>query len=231
MPTPAEIIDMVASLQNDTQQQEYTDENCLPYLNMALDELQEIMEENNIPVTNEVSSIITVPAGVVIIGFQTVPALPTALTEIQQVWESNDNGTTWTPMSRKEFIPHNLEEIDLSSFGMWAWINNEIRLPPATGIITLKLDYIKSIFDTPLSLTDIDTELGVRFKNMKNYLGYATAVLCSMFIGENETRATALKLKADEALERALNIPIKGRQMIATRRRPFRSSYKMRGWL
>lgn len=230
MPTPAEIINMAASLQNDTAQTIYTDEACLPYLNMALDELQEIMEENNIPVTNEVSAVINVPVGTTVIGFATAPALPAGLIEIQQVWESNDGGDTWLPMTRKEFIPHNIEELELSSFGLFAWIDNEIHVPPATQIIALKLDYIKSIFDTPIQLDDVDVDLGVRFKNIKNYLGYATATLCSMFIGENETRAAALNTKASEALERTLNIPTKGRQMIAIRRRPFRASYKSRGW-
>jgi hypothetical protein len=230
MPTPAEIINMVASLQNDTAQQQYTEDAVLPYLNMAMRELQEIFEENNIPVTNQVSSILTVPAGTVIIGFTTVPALPANLIEIQQVWESNDDGNTWIPMVRKEFIPHNLEEIEISSFGMFAWINNEIRVPPATGIIQLKLDYIQSIFNLPIEIDDVDVELGIRFMNLTTYLGYATGALCSMFIGENETRAEAQNGKAKIALERALNIPTKGRQAISTRRRPFRANYKTRGW-
>ena len=238
MPTPAQIIDMVASLQNDTQQQEYTDEACLPYLNIALDELQELFEENNIPLTNEDSAPLTVDSSTatvtdnqVIIAFSgTLPLLPANLVEIQQIWESNDNGNTWIPMSKKDFIPHSIETLQLSSFGEWAWVNNEIHLPPATSVILLKLDYIKSIFNTPIGIEDINIDLGESFKNIKTHLGYATAALCSMFIGENETRAAALKGKADEAIERALNIPIKGRQAITTRRRPFRASYKSRGW-
>ena len=230
MPTPAEIINMVAALQNDTAQTVYTEANCLPYLNMALDELQEIMEENSIPVTNEVSGILTIPVGVTEVTFTSVPSLPSNLIEIQQIWESNDGGVTWTPMVRKEFIPHNIEEVEISAFGVFTWMDNEIHFPAATTIIMLKLDYIKSIFDTPIEIADIDVDLGVRLKNIKTYLGYATAVLCSMFIGENETRAAALNLKAQEALERTLNIPTKGRQAILTRRRPFRSSYKSRGW-
>ena len=41
MPKPSEIIDMVASLQNDTAQSDYTDAAVLPYMNMALRDLQE----------------------------------------------------------------------------------------------------------------------------------------------------------------------------------------------
>lgn len=238
MPTPAEIISAVAALQNDTARTSYTNDACLPYLNLALDELQEIFEENNIPVTNEVSAELTVdPAtdtvtnGQVIIAFVgTLPLLPSNLIEIQEVWESNDGGNTWIPMHKKDFIPHNLEELQLSSFGIWAWVDNEIHLPPATTPIILKLDYIKSIFATPITMPNIDTDLGVAFKNIKTYLSYKTAAICSMYIGENETRAQVLNMQADQALERALNIPIKGRQAIVTRRRPFRASYKSRGW-
>jgi len=229
MPSPAEIIDMVASLQNDSAQTRYTDDACLPYLNMALDELQEIFEENNIPVTNEKSSVLVIPAGTTVIAFDTVPALPEDLIEIQKLWESSNGGDNWTPMNKVDFIPNYLTGVQLALFGVWAWMDNEIHVPAATGDVDLKLDYIKSIFPTPILMENIDQDLGVKFKNIKTYLGYATAALCSMFIGENETRAGALNGLAQVALERALNIPTKGAQAIMTRRRPFRASYKMRG--
>ena len=230
MPTPAEIIDIVAPLQNDTAKTRYTYDACLPYLNIALAELQEVFEENNIPISNQTSAALVVPAGTTAIAFTgTIPVLPTGLIEIYQLWESDNGGNDWIPMERKDFIPHYLEDVQLAFFGIWAWIDNEIRVPAATGIIDLKLDYIKSIFPIPLTMENINVELGIKFKNITTHLGYATAALCSMFIGENETRAGALKEKADEALERALNIPTKGRQSILTRRRPFRASYKMRG--
>lgn len=232
MPTPAEVINMVASLMNDTKQTSYTDEACLPYLNVALDELQEIMEENNIPITNEVSSTITLPAGTTVLGFSTTPALPSGLIEIQELWESNDGGVTFIgPMGTVDFIPVNLQlsTNPVALFGVYAWMDNEIQLPYSSSSIILKINYIKSLFSTPIALGAIDTELGVKFKNIKIYLGYETAALCSMFIGENETRAAALHTKAEEALERTLNIPTKGRQGIVTRRKPFRAGFKMRG--
>lgn len=77
MPTPSQIISTVASLQNDTAQQLYTNEACLPYFNIALRKLQAKFELNNIPVTSEVSSVIEVDAGIDTIGFSTAPPLPT----------------------------------------------------------------------------------------------------------------------------------------------------------
>lgn len=231
MPSPAEIIKMVSSLMNDTAQTKYNDEACLPYLNMALDELQEIMEENNIPVTNQTSTPLVIPAGTTEIAFTaTTPTLPPKLIELQEVWESDLNQDNWFPMVRKEFIPHNIEGIELSSFGIYVWKQNILNVPPVVANRNLKLDHIESIFNTPITDNQVDTDLGVQFKNIKTYLGYATAALCSMFIGENETRAAALNGKAGEALERAMNIPTKGRQAIYTRRRPFRQAYKSRSW-
>lgn len=227
MPSPAEIIDMVASLQNDTAQQVYTDAACLPYLNMALDQLQEEFERNNIPITNEVSAVLTVPAGTTVIAFTgTTPLLPAGLKEIQRIWESISGENQWVPMTRREFIPHFLEQEDISSFMVWAWMDQEIHVPAANRINDLKLDYVKSIFSTPILIADVNTNLPV--VNAKSYLGYKTAALCSMFIGENSERALALETQAEEALARTLGISNKGKQAITTRRRPFRSSYKRR---
>lgn len=227
MPTPAEIIDMVASLQNDTAQSVYNDAACLPYLNMALDALQEEFELNNVPVTNEKSAVLTVPALTTVIGFTTIPALPSDLIEIQQLWESPTGQETWIPVDKREFIPQYLTAPPISQFLIWAWMNQEIRLPQANAINDLKIDYIKKLFNTPLSIADINVDLEII--NSKQYLGYKTAALCSMFIGENETRAAALNGEAGAALDRTIGISTKGRQAITTRRRPFRAGYKRQG--
>lgn len=229
MPTPAEIIDMVASLQNDTAQTTYTDAACLPYLNMALDELQEVFEINNIPVTNVVSAILMVPAGNTEIAFAgTTPLLPSNLIEIQELWERPRGTDPFVSMARLEFLPHYMEGVTYTSFMFWAWVDNAINVLASNQDNDLKLDYIKSIFPTPLNINQVNTDLGVKFKNIKSYLGYKTAALCSMYIGENETRAMALNAQAEDALFRSLDISIKGKQSIMNRRRPFRAGYKSR---
>ncbi len=226
MPRPDHIIDMVASLMNDTAQTLYTNAAVLPYLNIALDDLQESFEQNNIPVTNEESAAITVPAGKTVIGFGTIPALPADLVEIQKVWERTSGIIPYTPMVRKEFIPKSHEDESITQFLLWVWIDQEIRVIKATANIDIKIDYIKNIFNTPLLVGDIGVNLPII--NVKQYLGYHTASLCSMFIGENETRAETLESLAIQALDRELGIPIKGRQAITTRRQPFMGSYRRR---
>jgi len=218
---------MVASLQNDTAQQLYTDAACLPYLNMALDELQELYELNNIPVTDVVSGVLDVPIAATRIAYiGTLPTLPPDLIEIRQLWESDDGTSTFIPMAKKDFIPHNLEGTDRSSFGIWSWIGNEIRLLPCVTPKDLKLDYIRTLFLTPLLMTQI--EIDIPIKGIKSYLGYRTGALCAEFIGENKTRADSLNVDATMALDRALGINVKGKQAITTRRRPFMASFKAR---
>ncbi len=228
MPTPTEIVSMAASLMNDTAQQNYTNAAVLPYLNMALNELQELFELNNIPTTNETSSVLSVPIATVIIGANTIPALPSQLIDIQQLWESPSGQNRWIPMTRREFLSHYFDDTDRTQFSIFAWMNQEIRLLAAISVIDLKIDYIQSIFATPILIGQVGNDLGI--KNSLSFLGYRTAALCAEFIGENPTRAASLNSDASIALDRTLGISTKGRQATTTRRRPFQSSYRTRGY-
>lgn len=228
MPRPSDIITTVATgLMNDSEQSVYDNETCLPLLNLALDELQETYELNGLPITNETSKAIKLKAGIASIGPDTNPALPSDLIEIQQLWESPTGLNQWTPVDKKEIIPHYLEDTTtISQFLLWAWEHGRIRLIAANADNDLKIDYTASIFNTPILIKDINVNLP--FTNIKTYLEYKTGALCAMFIAENETRAMALDSLAGTALSRALGIPVKGMQSIITRRRPFRSAFKQR---
>lgn len=228
MPRPSDIISTAASLMNDSAQSLYTNTACLPYFNLALDELQEIYELNGLPITNETSGVITVKSGVGRIGFDTTPALPSDLIEIQQLWESTTGLNQWTPVDKREFIPHYLENpTQISQFLIWALKQGSITLIPANADNDLKIDYTANIFNTPILIKDIAVNLP--FTNVKTYLEYKTAALCALFIAENEERAVALDSLTGTALSRALGIQVKGMQSVVTRRRPFRHAYKHRG--
>ena len=229
MPTPAQIITAVSALMNDSAQSRYNNTTCLPYFNLALDILQEVFELNGIPITNEhTPGVIAIPAGVFNIGVATTPALPFDLIEIQQLWESPSGLNQWSPMTKREFIPHYLENgVPTSIFGIWSWEGGFIRLIAANADIDLKLDYTSNMFNTPIDISAINTNLA--FTNIKTYLEFETAALCAMFIAENTERFMSLNNFAADALSRALGIPIKGMQSILTRRMPFRASYKRRG--
>ena len=229
MPKPNAIIDDVAALLNDVAQSIYTDVAVLPYLNIALNDLQEQLELNNVPITNEVSSTLALTSGDTVVSFTSSPALPSNLIEIQQLWERTSGVIPWNPMTRKEFLPRSREDQQISQFLIWSWIDEEIRLIESTADIDLKIDYIKSIFATPILIGAIGTNLPII--NVQQYLAYHTAALCARFIQENETRATSLESMAVNALDVELGIPTKGRQAITTRRRPFMGNYRRRGYV
>ena len=229
MPTPAEIIQTVASLMNDTAQQEYTSAACLPYLNMALRRLQEKFELNDVPVTKVVSAVINISAGspgITEIGFNTAPPLPSNLIEINQIWESPENTNQWTPLTKRDFIPHYLEnDVQISQFLIWAWNEQKIQLITADADNDIKLDYIKYLF-AKLTIIDINTNIDIL--NVESYLQFKTAAYCAMFIGEDSVRAGALDKEAEDAINDSLGISTKGAQSIMSRRRPFRAAFKAR---
>lgn len=230
--TPAQIISAVAALMNDVAQQRYTNAAVLPYLNMALDILQEVFEQNSLPMTSETtSSAITVPSSTNIntfIGFNTTPPLPANLIEIQEVWESPSGQNQWTRMDKRDYIPHYLENgQQISQFLIWAWEQQNIVVISANQDNDIKIDYIANLFDTPLTIGSINVALP--YINIKTFLEFETAALCAYFIAENESRAGILEGKAASALDRSLGIQVKALQSISIRRKPFRSSYKTRG--
>ena len=60
---------------------------------------------------------------------------------------------------------------------------------------------------------------------------YRTAALCSSFIGENQSRADQLNIAASLAIDRMIEVNVKGGQGIVVRRRPFMAAYKSRGYI
>jgi hypothetical protein len=217
--TVATVLDTSAALCNDTQKQVYTYAAQLPYFNLALRELEEIYEENNIPVTDEYSTTVEVDAGITEITFSS--GLPTDLVEIRKLWESERDVDNWIPMIKVSGAFHGAELV--SSFGTWIWKTNKIVLPESNRDNDIKIDYIRSLFTT---VTDTNTTLGVI--NSQVFLEFRTASLCSQYIGEDRARALDLYNQAIDANNRALNISTKGKQSIAVRRKPFRFAYKAR---
>jgi hypothetical protein len=232
MPRSSDIITGAAALMNDAAQTLYTNTATLPYLNLALAELQEWYELNGIPQTNESSQIITIPVKTgkinTFLGFDTIPALPSDFIELQQLWESQTGLNQWTPVTKRDFIPHYLEDGNtISQFLIFAWERGRIALMTSNQINDLKLDYTASMFNLPIVIANINVNLP--YTNIQTYLEYKTAALCAMFADENPTRAQALDSLGSVALSRALGIPIKGMQSVVTRRKPFRHSFKHRG--
>lgn len=211
--TAAAVMDKSASLMNDSVKAVYTYDAQLPYLQMALDELVEFMQLNNIPVTDETSDVIQIPTGTTVVnpiqgyGDNTPPNYPANLVQIQQIWERLSG-------SSGPFVPLT-----------WTWQDQRIKFTSTTNNREIKLDYIKSVFPDPLV-----EQSPIGIINAKAFLYFRTASLCALFIGENPSRANELNGFAILAVDRLTGIETKGKQGMGVRRRPFNSGYKRRGY-
>jgi len=220
----SEVMNDSAAFLNDRARSMFTYTVQIPYLNVALSELREIMEQNNVPMTNESAVGIVLTAGLTGIGGPNEnPALPPDLIEPQELFERS-NGTTqdFIPMVKKDFLP-NRETLTISLV-YWSWQGQMIKFLGATGDREIKINYVANA--VPRIVTENDP---ISVINARTFLGYRTAALCARFIGENESRSQELTGNAQVGMDRFLSISTKGRQSIFTRRRPFMASYKVRG--
>jgi len=228
-----QIMDRVAILLNDPNKTDYTYTVMIPYLNMAIDELAEYMEESNAPITNVTNAVIDIPKGYSTIVYSEfasadplLPKYPSDLVEIQEVGERTDGSLDpFKFLTKKEFqvvFPAS------ASLLYWTWEGQIIRFNPngALGPMEIELKYISQ--GIPYVATENTI---INMINSRSYLSFKTAAFCCMFIGENETRAQVLDNEAERAIERTTAISNKGKQQIMTRHRPFRANYKARGWL
>lgn len=223
------VMNIAAALMNDVSRSVYTYAIQVPYLKLTMQELQEEFELNNIPVTEAVSAVIQVNAGITEIGYEPTPTIPSTpflpsnMVEIRQLWERTRGVNPYTPMDKKDFLPHSAEGVTQSSFGIYTFQEQKIKVLPSNQNIDLKIDYVKQIF------TDIvDETSGINVLNAKTFLEYRTAALLSEFIESNMSTADKLNGYAGLSLDKVTGISVKGKQSIPTRRRPFRSSYKRR---
>lgn len=193
----------------------------MAYLNMALAELRETLQQYNVQLTNNVDTSIVVLAGVKVVTQQ---ELPNDLIEIQNLQE-RDNGQTdedWDDMQRCEFLPG--FTVQTTSLVYWTYQNQELRFIGATSDRQLLLKYIADKLPKIVDPADV-----INLINAQSFLNYRTASLCSEFIGENQTRAQSLNEAAQASLDRFLQINVKGKQVFPARRRPFLAGYRNRG--
>lgn len=227
----SQILAKSAALLNDQDRATYTDEVLLAYLNIALSELQETFELNNIPATQKTSSVINVPAGETKIAFSgTLAELPPDLIEIQQLFESMEGQNTWVPMTRRDYLTRDSvgSNFPVQMFGVWAWYDQAIHVLESTQDNDIKIDYIGGLF-TELTLPGLGRKNPIL--NTDTILEFRVAGLAAEFIEENARRADSLNGTAAAAMQRSLGISVKAKQAIAVRRRPFRASWKNRRWL
>lgn len=220
-------MDRAAALMNDPSKTIYTYVKVLPYLNSALQELQELFELNEVPVTGETSAVMTVPAGLTEITFTAVGGLvlPSDLVEPVKLWERLHNNDPYIPMTKVNILPLTQAGILTNQFNFYVWETQKIKFFACNQINDIKMNYIKFLFTQFADATGADA---ISIINSRSFLEFRTAGLVAEFLAENKSRADSLNADAALALDRVAGISAKGRQNIFTRRRPFRSSFKHR---
>lgn len=223
--TAGQVMSKSASLMNDTAMQVYTYTASLPYLQIALQELQEYFQLHSISSIESVSAIITIPAGTVQVGYNglfPIPSLPSDMVEPAEVWESQTGQNSFIMMKRRDYFVASTTPV--SSFGIYAWQDQKIKVPLSNQSNDLKINYSRELFTNI-----VDQNSLLNLVNARTFLEYRTAALLAQFIERNEGSALALNQYAGLALDRATGIQTRGKQRIMTRRRPFRSAYKRSG--
>lgn len=203
----SEVMDLSAAGLNDADRTTYTYDIQIPYLKMALQELQELFELNSLPVTEQFSSVIALAANETEIQFNvtSAPRLPDNMIEPRMLWLSERNADSFYPLG----------------YSAWTWKDNKITLRVQDRIVDIQIDYIGSLFPKYVSK---DTILPVQ--NGQGFLSYRTAALIKELIERDLQGAGSLNGFASLALDRIQGITIKNKQRIMVRRRPFRSGYK-----
>jgi|SRR5215203_3717982 len=221
----SEVMDLAAAALNDIDKTVYDYDTQIPYLKMALQELQEIFELNSLPVTEQSSAAIPLAAEASVLEFNTLgpSRLPDNLIEPQKLWERPTGTYPWLEMFRKDYIPASMLGTLTSLLTYWVWQNNKLVFIPSSADNDVRIDYIGSLF--PKYLQE-ETILPVQ--NSIGYLAYKTAELISDMVEHNQERAASNAGRANLSLDRISGITIKGKQQILARRRPFRAAYRSR---
>src|SRR5678816_2915350 len=131
--TAGQVMNISAALLNDPSRTVYTYAAQLPYLQLALQELREHFEQNSIAVTQATSAVIQMNAGTTEIVYNGVgvPTLPNDFVEPQQLWERNRGIDPYIPMTKVDYLPHDLEGIQTNQFIYYVWESQKIRVLPS----------------------------------------------------------------------------------------------------
>lgn len=230
--TGTQVVEFAQARLNDPTGQVYSTTVCLPFLNIALNELELEYQKNNIPVTDQTTSdpieVDAAAEGILEIPFDITGAtgvpdfLPDDLIEVKVLWESPRGLNQWTPMTKLDYLPEWQISQQINQFVNYQWATNCIKVIAANADNDLKMDYVRRLF---LPVTDVEEYILVQ--NSLSFLGNRVASFVAYDIEENKERGDRLYNDAfGMGLASALQIPTKGRQRITTRRRPFRASFK-----
>lgn len=208
--TAGSVMDLSATLMNDTPKTLYTYAVQLPFLKMAQRDLQNDFILNDVNVALEVSAVIDVAANATTL---TLPAdffLPIKLEERLDGSTSEDD---WRLMSERNIEPFMQPGQDLD---IWSFRESTIQFLGATRAKEVKMAYWR------LAPSAVSENTSITEDGAQNVLAYRNAMLCSKHIGHNIDRATELLGDYEMSRDTLIGIYTKNNQSKQGRRLPFR---------
>lgn len=217
--TAGTVMDGSAVLLNDKDKVAWTYSVLLPYLKLALDELELEYANNGMPTIKEISAAIDVPASSIPSGIAG-PNDMMAPIEVFERLEGETSEDSWRRMTQVKFEDNRAASDRLL---VWDWREEEIKVPPCTVAREIKIHYYKEISEPANENTNLSIE------NAKLALTFKTAAFAAEFGGAMPTRAESLHTKGDRYLNRVIGRDIKSMQGMPARRRPFGYRRKLIG--
>jgi hypothetical protein len=205
----SDILEDSAALLNDPIQATWKNVVLFPYYKKAHKEMVQAYENHGASILNEVSTLVTVTVGTVII---------TSLTDIRTpltLWErASGSSDKFVEMEEKAWEP----ELDqANTLRYWVWREGAINLLGATTERQVKLLYIKQL------LPPSSENSTVTIPEAELYLAARTAALAAALSGGNFERASALEADAQEAQFRILNNQAHSSQGVPIRKKGYRA--------
>lgn len=212
MPSTAGSVCLRAAIHlNDPNQLVYTTAVLIPYLNMAIDELDEELAVYEVTPMRKKSIVIDVAAGATVLA-----SYPVDYVETIALYDRAD-GNTGDWFEVKEVIEVDQNYTTASGIEYWASRNGLININPPTSARDVKLEYIAGMTIATQSSTGIDIESSRRF------LSLLTARNAARDAGNSISKAGSFKEDIDRARDRVVRRLQKSVQGVAgVRRKPYR---------
>lgn len=215
--TGLDVLGDASVLLNDPNKIAYPAAVMLPFLNIALQELNLELLENGASTDDATSSILTMnlTAGLTptSITDSSTPALPADFLLPIEIHERlAGSQEQFIILRQKESIPERVAQSNLID---WVYEGDVIKFVGATTARDIKILYQRSLS------TITDTALAVSLRGARLFLSSRTAALIAGILGGSEERSSILSDYATNALTKYLNANIKESQNINVRRRPF----------
>lgn len=207
----SEIMDAAAAILNDPSKNTYTYAAQLPYLRLAVRNLEGKLIVNGLPLFQEVSANIDYTANATTITLPSDLFLPIRIFEADR--DTTDDNS-WKLLSETTWDVN--AEPDTRVLTKWNWREGQIYFLPAAQNREVRLHYIKSTIGT---ITDQTTDVAIN--RATNTLAFKTAEYISRYVKNNPSRADACKSDGFEEEDNLIGAEVKNNQHKVARRKPY----------